>query len=100
MVATVTRDKELSYVARVVFNELVLWLKLGEDTVCRGQRAIANAIGAHQETVSRSIEELELRGHLKVEKRGRGYRDRYVLTSWVYREKSAVARRSRKKAAA
>jgi DNA-binding MarR family transcriptional regulator len=92
--ATVIHDAELSLSAQVVFCELALWWKHEGDSVSRGQRAIAEAINIHRGTVGVAILELGERGHIEIRGTGK-QRRRYVLTSWVYREKvqAAVARR-------
>lgn len=83
MPASVIRDKELSFAARVVFAELALWTGPGRNSVTRGQRVIAQAIGAHVETVNRALHELEEHRHIEIQGAGQSRR-RYKLLSPVY----------------
>lgn len=82
---SVIHDLELSSGAKVVFCELTLWARRGDPVVCRGQRAIAAAVGMHQETALNHLRELAVRGHIQIEGAGRERR-KYRLMSAVYRK--------------
>lgn len=90
----VIHDKQLSLTAKVVFCELALWLKRGEQRVSRGQRSIAENIGLHQETVGMALKELAVRGHISIEPAGRGKRSSYLLLDRIYRETPKRERRA------
>jgi hypothetical protein len=75
-----------------VFCELALWVRRGDGSCSRGQRAIASAIGVTQETVRGYIRELVECGH--IEMGGTSRRRRwYSLASPVYWEKAPARKR-------
>lgn len=81
----VIRDRGLGKGALRVYCELALWAG-ADGVVKRGQRSIATWLGVHQETVVRALRELEGRGHIRVESKGRE-RGRYVLLGIVRRKR-------------
>jgi hypothetical protein len=62
--ASVLRDRRLTGTAKLVYAELALWAFQG-NVVRKGQRAIAEAIGARQMTVSTAIRQLVDAGHIR-----------------------------------
>ena len=77
------RDYKLGATAFRLFCELALWCGRESGQVTRGQRALAADLHIHQETVSKALRELETRGHIQIESKGRE-RGRYVLLAAVY----------------
>ena len=63
--ASVLHDRRLSKTARLVYAELALWVFQG-NVARRGQRAIANAIGVRQMSVSTAIWQLMEAGHIRI----------------------------------
>jgi hypothetical protein len=66
--ASILRDARLSPIARLVYAELAMWVFQG-NMARRGQRAIANAIGIRQMTVSAAIRQLVELGHIRIANR-------------------------------
>lgn len=81
---SVSRDKELSRAALVVFVELAAWTGNGKNAVTRGLRPIGDAIGMDKATVRRCLDELAARGHIQIVGSGNARR-RYVLQSRIFR---------------
>lgn len=80
---SVLRDKELTPWTRLVYVELALWAMGGENTATRGTRAISEAIGVRQGTVSQCLRALVAHGHIAVLSKGRE-RGRYALLSQAF----------------
>lgn len=87
--ASVTRDKELSATAKVVFDELALWCFKERNQVSRGVRAIATATGLSPTTVVKGLADLKERGHIRVLGEGKARR-RYFLNSMVFAPRPAI----------
>lgn len=91
-IVSVLHDFKLSHIAFRVF----CWLALRKPSeMSVGQRHIAQSLGHHQETVSKALRELQSRGHIRIESKGRE-RGRYVLMAAVYHPPPV---KSRKRAA-
>ena len=79
----VLHDKELSLAAKAVYAELAYWA-ISTDRPARGMRKIAEDLGADRKTVRAALEELELRGHIKILSSGK-QRGRYLMTNPMFR---------------
>lgn len=78
-------DVELSPWARCVYGYLAM--QVWQGAVAKvGLRRIGTKLGFHRDTVSKAIEELAERGHLKVMGAGKARRS-YLLVSPVFSQK-------------
>ena len=66
--ASVLHDPRLGKTAKLVYAELALWVFQG-NVARRGQRAIADAIGVRQMSVSEAIRQLVQAGHIRIANR-------------------------------
>ncbi len=75
-------SKDLSFAAKVVYAKLLSYA-WHNNLVFPGQVTMAEEIGSRKSTVNDAIKELERIGWLKIERRGQGKTNQYVLRHTV-----------------
>lgn len=83
--ASVLLDGGLDPLAKVVYG--ILSLEVWGVTSYVGQRLLASVLGVSQQTIMRRLESLEKRGHIQIDRKSKGKRSYYSMTSPVFTER-------------